>query len=58
MGIYGEGIATWDLRVVFDVDYLPLMALRSLKLLLPLFNAMLSSSSSKSSGRAIIKYGL
>ena len=57
MGIYGEGIATWDLKVVFDVDSLPLMAMRSLKLLLPLFNAMLSSSSSKSSGRAIIKYG-
>ena len=57
MGIRGGG-ATWDLRVVFYVDFLPLTAMRSLKLLLPLFNAMLSSSSSKSSGRAIIKYRL
>ena len=58
MGIYGGGRATWDLGVVFYVDSLPLTTMRSIKILLPLFNAMLSSSSFESTGRAIIKYGL
>ena len=54
----GGGGATWDVRAIFDVDSLPLAARRSLKLLLPLFNAILSSSSSESSGHANIKYRL
>ena len=58
MGICGGGGATWDLGVVFDVNSLPLAAMRFLKLLLPLFNTILSSSSSKSFGRASIKYRL
>ena len=38
MGIYGgKGGLTWDLGVVFDVDSLPLAAMRSLKLLLLLY---------------------
>ena len=58
MGIYGGGRGTWDLRVAFDIDSLPLTAMSSLKLLLPLFTAMLSSSSSESFGRMIIKFGM
>ena len=58
MGICGGGGVTWDLGVVFDVDSLPLAAIRSFKLLLPLFNAILSSSLSESSRRVSIKYGL
>ena len=54
----GGGGATWDVRAIFDVDSLPLAARRSLKLLLPLFNAILSSSSSELSGCVSIKYGL
>ena len=54
----GGGGVTWDVGAVFDVDSLPLAAKRSLKLLLPLFNTILSSPSFESSGRASIKYGL
>ena len=50
----GRGGATWDLGAVFDVDSLPLAAMRSFKLFLPLFNAILSSSSEEElSGQAI-----
>ena len=55
VGIYGGEGGTWDLGAAFDVDSLPLAAMSSLKLLLPLFSAMLSSSSLESSGRAITK---
>ena len=59
MGICGGGGgATWVWGAVFDVDSLPLASMRSLKLLLPLFNAILPSSSSESSRHASIKYGL
>ena len=54
----GRGRAIWDVGAIFDVDSLPLAAMRSLRLLLPLFNAILSLSSSKPFGRASIKYGL
>ena len=54
----GGGGVTWDVGAVFDVDSLPLAAKRSLKLLLPLFNTILSSPLSESFGRASIKYGL
>ena len=54
----GGGGATRDLGVVFDVDFSPLAAMRSLKLLLPLFNAIFSSSTSESFGLTSIKYGL
>ena len=54
----GGGGANWDVGAIFYVDSLPLVARRSLKLLLFLFNAILSSPSSESSGRASIKYGL
>ena len=63
MGIYGgrrgrlEG--TWDIEAGFDVDSLPLEAISSLKLLLPLFIAILSSSSSKELfRRAITRIGV
>ena len=50
---------TWDLVASFKVDTLPLEAMSSLKLLLPLFNAILSSSSSKElSGQEITKKGV
>ena len=43
----------------FEVDPLPLVAMSSLRLLLPLFEAMLSSSSSEElSGQAIIRTGV
>ena len=58
MGICGGRRGTWDLRVAFDVDSLPLAAMSSLKLLLPLFSTMLSSSLFESSGRAITKFGV
>ena len=47
VGIYGGRGGTLDLGAAFDVNSLPLVAMSSLKLLLPLFSAMLSSSSSK-----------
>ena len=51
VGICGGGggrlEGTWDLGAAFDIDSLPLEAKSSLKLLLPLFNAILSSSSSE-----------
>ena len=63
VGIYGgrrgrlEG--TWDIEAGFDVDSLPLEAISSLKLLLPLFIAILSSSSSKELfRRAITRIGV
>ena len=50
---------TWDLGAAFDVDSLPLEAISSLKLLLPLFNAILPFSSSEElSGRAITRIGV
>ena len=58
MGICGGGGGTWDLGAAFDVDSLPLAAMSSLKLLLPLFSTMLSSFSPESSGRAITKIGV
>ena len=58
VGIYGCGRGTWDLGAAFDVDSLPLVTMSSLKLLLPLFSAMLSSSSSESSGWVITKIGV
>ena len=54
----GGGGVTLDVGAGFDVDFLPLVAMRSLKLLLPLFNAILSFFSSEPSGRASIKYVL
>ena len=47
VGICGGKGGTLDLGAIFDVDSLPLVAMSSLKLLLPLFSAMLSSSSSE-----------
>ena len=63
MGIYRGGggrlKGTWDLGVAFDVDSLPLKSKSSIKLLLPLFIDMLSSSSSEElSGRAITRIGV
>ena len=63
MGTYGgEGgrlEGTWDLGAAFDVDSLPLAAMSSLRLLLPLFKPILSSSSSeKLSGQAIKRIGV
>ena len=47
VGIYGGERGTWDSGVAFDVDFLPLAAMSSFKLLLPLFSTILSSSSSE-----------
>ena len=55
----GEGgrlEGSWDLGGAFEVDPLPLVAMSSLRLLLPLFKAMSSSPSSEElSGQAITK---
>ena len=52
-------MGTWDLAASCEVDTLPLEAISSLKLLLPLFSTILSSSSSEElSGRAITKRGV
>ena len=63
MGIYGGGggrlEGTWDLRAAFNVDSLALEAISSLKLLLPLFSTILSSSLSKElSGWVITTIGV
>ena len=59
VGICGGERGTWDSGVAFDVDYLPLAAMSSFKLLLPLFNTILSSSSSEElSGGAITRIGV
>ena len=50
---------TWDLVAYFKVDTLFRAAMRSFKLLFPLFNAIPSSSSLEVlSGRAIIRVGV
>ena len=50
---------TWDLEAPFNVDSLSLEAMSSLKLLLPLFSAILSSFySEEMSGRAITRIGV
>ena len=57
--IYGGGGGIWDLGATFDVDSLPLVTMSSHKLLLPLFSAILSSSSLEElSGPTITKIGV
>ena len=47
-------MGTWDLVASFEVNTLPLEAMSSLKLLLPLFNAILSSFSLEELSRQAI----